>query len=267
MAMAEVMRQAKLAARWFIGSSGMADRRLNRFDQDIVLLYHSIDDRSDHDPGAVSPVNLTRHITILKRYFEVVPLAALFDTTGERPRAAITFDDALADFYMSAFPLLIGANLPATVFTPTRYIDGHDAEARVAAFRHTKPCMSWSQMRELQATGLVTFESHTHSHIDALGPIDRLSPDVAMSQSVLRERLGCEPRYFAYPYGRHNMQTDELVRGLGFERLFGIQSTPVAGAWVEGRYEINRRNEAEALFKQTIAGINLDHIRRRRKKA
>ncbi len=261
------MRNAKLAARWFIGLSGMADRRLSRFDQDIVLLYHSIDDQPNHDPGAVSLANLAQHITILNRYFEVVPLAELLGTMGERPRAAITFDDALADFYVNAFPLLAGANLPATVFVPTRYVDEHDAEARVAAFRHTKPCMTWSQMRELHATGLVTFESHTHSHLDALGAPDVLRGDIEISSRMLCERLGCESRYFAYPYGRHNAQTDEIVHGLGFTRLFSVQSLPISGVLVEGRYEINQRNETENLFKQTISGINLGRIRRMRKES
>lgn len=63
--------------------------------------------------------------------------------------------------------------------------------------------MSWAEIEELQASGLVRFGSHTRRHTRLSGDLaaDDLEDEVLGSRSDLEERLGTRPRTFCYPNG------------------------------------------------------------------
>ncbi len=75
----------------------------------------------------VSRAMLERHLDWVARRFQVVSLDELRSrlegrSRGDRPIAAITFDDGYRDVYEQAFPLLMRKGLPATVFVATNYV-------------------------------------------------------------------------------------------------------------------------------------------------
>lgn len=87
----------------------------------------------------------------------------VIDGVAPGPRAvALTFDDAWASVYTIAFPLLKRYGLRATVFAiPARV---GDAPAT------PKPngeggFVTWPQLREMQASGVVDVQSHTQWHV------------------------------------------------------------------------------------------------------
>lgn len=69
----------------------------------------------------------------------------------------LTFDDARRNFWDVAFPILEDFEARATLFVPTRWIDGDDHSAN-AKF------MTWDQLRACDRSGLVDVESHAHRH-------------------------------------------------------------------------------------------------------
>jgi peptidoglycan/xylan/chitin deacetylase (PgdA/CDA1 family) len=121
--------------------------------------------------------------------------------------------------------------------------------------------LSWSQMKEMSASGLVRLESHSHSHRNYVAGIDTLKKDVELSMHLLEKNLGRRPRYFAYPFGIFNTETDEILLSCGFEKLLTVESTRVKGKSVEGRFGISRRNESMDYFKLTVAGINGNYVK------
>ena len=128
--------------------------------RDVVIMYHSIaTSRSDYEYG-VTVNDLLRHIAIIKKHFRIVPLHEILVPKAGICRAALTFDDALADFYDSAFQVLREENVHATVFVPTAFVGTgitmHDG----------KPHLSWEQMRSMQNDGASTakFGSRIRKH-------------------------------------------------------------------------------------------------------
>jgi peptidoglycan/xylan/chitin deacetylase (PgdA/CDA1 family) len=123
-------------------------------------------------------------------------------------RVVVTFDDGTADLADTATPILERHGVPATVYLATRFID------EGVAFPDDGTPLSWSAVRDMAATGLVTFGSHTHSHL----LLDRLSPTEAMdeldrSRELIEERVGTPARHFAYPKAvAASAEVEPLVR-------------------------------------------------------
>ena len=94
----------------------------------IVLMYHRICDL-DTDPWqlAVNPVNFEDQIKTLTKHFDILPLTALIQQLANKKIKSntvfITFDDAYADNFLYAKPILEKYACPATFFVPTYFIE------------------------------------------------------------------------------------------------------------------------------------------------
>jgi peptidoglycan/xylan/chitin deacetylase (PgdA/CDA1 family) len=75
--------------------------------------------------------------------------------------------------------------------------------------------MSWDEIREMQAGGLVRFGSHTRRHTRLLETLDTqsLADEVVGSRGEIAQRLGLEPLTFCYPNGDLSKAALERVRG------------------------------------------------------
>jgi len=255
------MRSVKRIATAALDRIGVADRVLAARRRDIALLYHGVESTPTGYHWSVSAANFAAHLSYLERNVELVPLGALFEAPGHRSRAAITFDDAYADIYDHVAPLIVARRIPITVFVPTRFIEEGNSLLQRDELPYAKAHMSWAQMRELMASGLVCFESHTHSHLLAPAYVEQLGTEIDASVRLLEQRLGYRSRFFAYPYDTWNEQTNAVARAHSMTRLFGFQSVPIRHTVVEGRFDICRRNEQLASFKLTVAGVNSDALR------
>ncbi len=106
-----------------------ADRAVARFSQPghvpLVVGYHRTVERFPTDPRRTIPsmcittTMLERQLDWIGRRFQFVPLDDLNVPPRGKPAAAVTFDDAYADFYQLAFPLLKRKGIPAAVFVVT----------------------------------------------------------------------------------------------------------------------------------------------------
>jgi len=105
----------------------------------------------------------------------------VIDGVRPAPRSiALTFDDAWESAWSVAFPLLKQYGFRATVFA---------IPARVAEDGASSPFVTWSQLRELQASGVFDVQSHTRSHAMIFSSeeiVDFVTP--AFSQEPLLNR-------------------------------------------------------------------------------
>ena len=115
---------------------GILRWRLNRYSKNefVILMYHRIipwkSAGANTQAGMyVEPETFDLHIKILKKYLEIVPLAAIVFSgginklgLGKRCACVLTFDDGWRDFHQCAFPVLRSHQVPATVFLPTDFI-------------------------------------------------------------------------------------------------------------------------------------------------
>ena len=123
----------------------------------------------------------------------------------------LTFDDGYEDFYTGAFPVLQALQLKATSFI-------------ITGKAGWKGYMTWDQMREIEQSGLVEFESHTVTHVE----LNKISPSKAEqelidSKHVLETELGAPVRYLAYPSGRFNATVSNLAQAVGYEAAVTTQ--------------------------------------------
>jgi peptidoglycan/xylan/chitin deacetylase (PgdA/CDA1 family) len=114
----------------------------------------------------------------------------------ERDPVVVTFDDGTADFADIAAPVLVRHGIPVIVYVATEFVEHQ------RGFPHDGVPLSWSALRDLVATGLVTVGSHTHTH----AVLDRVDDSIAAAEldesiRLLEDRLSIAPRHFAYPKG------------------------------------------------------------------
>lgn len=122
----------------------------------------------------------------------------------------LTFDDGFQDIHRNAFPLLVELGLPFTVYLTT-----HPVESREPLTdRPNSTPLTWDEVNEMAASGLMTLGAHTHSHPDLrhCSP-EEIEAELDTSDALIRDRTGIEPRHFAYPYGYWSAEADTRLRG------------------------------------------------------
>jgi len=82
--------------------------------------------------------------------------------------------------------------------------------------------ITWEQIREMEASGLVSFGAHTLHHplLSSLSNFAEVQREVAESRSILEQKLGHSVYTFAYPIGKPSHFGDQgvkAVREAGFK--------------------------------------------------
>lgn len=145
--------------------------------------------------------------------YQVLPLSQMqyiLDGSSSIPEKAVvlTFDDGYRSVYDIAFPILKKYGFTATLFVYTDFIGGSAA-------------MSWQQVSELKASGVIAIESHTKTHADlSFDPddeniashTDRVIEEVAVAARVIKDKVGYKPIFLAYPFGNSSDYTIEYLK-------------------------------------------------------
>ena len=91
-------------------------------------------------------------------------------------------------------------------------------------FNQNNKGLSWDQIKEMQDSGLVTFEAHGHLHQNLMYlEKHEIQLEVQKNIDLLYEKLNHKTTLFAYPFGSHldiNSNTKEYVKNLGFKAAF-----------------------------------------------
>jgi peptidoglycan/xylan/chitin deacetylase (PgdA/CDA1 family) len=95
----------------------------------LILTYHRVLEAEDPlRRGEITQHAFAKHLRVLRRWFNVLPLSQAWRRTRDRTlparAVAITFDDGYADNAELALPLLRHEGLPATFFVATGFLDG-----------------------------------------------------------------------------------------------------------------------------------------------
>jgi len=156
--------------------------------------------RAVAESGA-EPIRLDRAIELLRS-----PVAGRY--------VCVTFDDGYRDNLLEAAPVLAELDIPATIFVPSRIIDG---DASFDWYEDPPPALSWNDVGELVAGGLVDVQSHTLTHpllpqVDA----ERSYEEIAGSKRAIEAHVPYSLTSFCYPAGLYGAREVEFVRSAGY---------------------------------------------------
>lgn len=211
-----------------------------------ILYYHT------------TPVDFDAQLTYLENHgYNVISMdTAIAGLAGGalpvRP-VVITFDDGFAD-QMNAFALLQAHKMPATFYI----INGSAGSSWCigAGRRYNDPLqpargcgdtyLTWDQVRDLDASGLITIGGHTldHANLPTLSADDQYR-EIADSKAGIEHEIGHPIYHFAYPYGSFDGGTIAEVQRAGY---LSAVSTAVGTQQTSGnRYQLVRIRNAMSL--------------------
>lgn len=259
------------------GPAALSRRRLSG--RALVLAYHNVVEAGEvghGDPSLHLPLrSFQAHLAALEEHAEAVALSTLLDGTEsngnrpshDRPRVAITFDDAYRGAVMLALPELSRRGMPATVFVSPARLGGQyfwwdryapEAARRGASrFRDTAlellrgdgdavsewaAVNGWAEddlpdsFRTADAAELahavnlpgVTLASHTWSHPNLMKLSDEeLHTELVRSREWLGAHFAQSSPYLAYPYGIADERVATATADAGYEAALRV-----AGGWL-----------------------------------
>ena len=180
-----------------------------------ILCYHRFGISSGGGKMSVSVANFAAQLDWLKRNdYHVIALSQLIGfLEGRRPvpkrSVVITIDDGYESVHRLALPQLRKHGFAATLFVYTDFIGAPDA-------------LSWAQLHELVASGLVDVQAHSKTHRNLIereaGDSEEhykqmLDAEVRVPREALERKLTVQVRQFAFPYGDANQTLlDALAR-------------------------------------------------------
>ncbi len=212
-------------------------------------MYHHVNPEGDFIN--VKPESFKLHIRHLKNQgfttLNTEELLSLINGQMSPPKkpVMITFDDGWLDNWIYAFPILKEYQMKAVIFVVTSWIHENGRRNRVdegdaSSIPEHKKCqqrvddghaaevmLSWGEIREMEASGLIDIQSHTHSHKrwDKLyrNPIDRigiLNQELIISKSLIEEKLGKQCNALCWPWGVYKEDYIYAAKGSGYKLVF-----------------------------------------------
>lgn len=229
----------------------------------VVISYHDIRDdvlaEGDPDQFAVSTQNFAAHLDWLHGHgYRPVSLQQVVDASrGGTPlpekAVLLTFDDGLRSAYTKVYPLLRAYRYPAVLAVVTDWI-GMPAGKQID-YGHRmfggEDLLTWEQLRDMQASGLVEIASHSHDlhrgvpanpqgnvtpaavtrfydgaaarYENEAQYTQRLRTDLATSSRTLQQQLGRAPRALVWPYAAYNSIGNRIADELGYTITFDLE--------------------------------------------
>lgn len=174
-----------------------------------IITFHSIDD----SPCTLSyPVKSLEYLlqTLFKKNIPILTLDTLLDektTCG----VSLTFDDGMQSVYSNALKVLKQYQAPAHLFLATDLPNKKCWPEPQIGVGHYK-MLNWIEIDELLKHGML-LESHTHTHPDITElTINMLHQECQQADEIIKKKSGRQPKYFAYPKGRHNNASRKYIR-------------------------------------------------------
>lgn len=196
-----------------------------------ILLYHRIDE--SESASSISPAIFRQHLAWLKEQgWESLSCAEFTSiiTSGRRvPNKSflLTFDDGYESIRSAALDILREFSFHAICFLSTGFLRGVRSNPASRGITATPDWyLSWDQARELQSSGLIDCQSHSHTHGKFSGfSLDAIEQDLALSVDLLSDELNL-PRnhfiHFAWPWGLSLPDWRMIATRAGFTHQYGV---------------------------------------------
>ena len=181
----------------------------------ITLMYHRFEENKYPSTNIKNKIFIEHLKEINNLGIEFITFSKfeeLVKTNINKNYILLTIDDAFESFYLNAWPILEKKKIPLILFVSTREIGKHGY-------------MTWSQIREITKSNLVTIGNHSHSHEYLIDwENNEIKSDLELSIKIFKKELGYSPKIFSYPFGEYSIELKKIISDLNFEFAFGQHS-------------------------------------------
>ncbi|MBR0778151.1 poly-beta-1,6-N-acetyl-D-glucosamine N-deacetylase PgaB [Bradyrhizobium diazoefficiens] len=244
----------------FIVAEARAEPAGQRF---VSIAFHDVVDRpADLSTDAVTTSTLVQFFDWLKgtgwTAISLDDVSAAARGQHRLPEKAIllTFDDGYKSFYTRVYPLLKAYHYPAVSSLVGSWMeettDGTVLYGDKKVPRTT--FISWDEAREIEASGLVEFASHSYdlhhgvqanpqgnivaaaitwrydpqsrTYEDDAQYEARIRADLTRARAMMESNLGHPPRTMTWPYGRYTGPALDVAKELGFSFALTLEPEP-----------------------------------------
>jgi peptidoglycan/xylan/chitin deacetylase (PgdA/CDA1 family) len=183
-----------------------------------ILCYHRFTSGSRPDKLEVTAAQFEEQILFLKKNgFTVVSLADFHDFNKghkqlPKKSVVITIDDGYRSIYSVAFPIIKRHRIPVTAYIYTDFLNSGAA-------------LTWAQIREMQNSGLIDFQSHSKSHSklseqgrreSKQAHLARIETELVSARNTISKQTGKPVDFIAYPYGSADAYVAARAKEAGF---------------------------------------------------
>lgn len=246
-----------------------------------VLMYHHINETGSFI--TVTPENFERQMRFLKESgYETLNTEDYIEIISSRrpaPKKAvmITFDDGYLDNWVYAFPILKKYGLKGVIFVVTSWISEkgkrpradmgislnlpshEECEKKIKAGLAAEVMMSWEELKEMEISGIIDIQSHTHTHrkLNRLYPDNKELMEVLMwelktSKKIIEEKLDKECNAICWPWGIYNETYINAAKDSGYKLAFTTQkgtNSPLTDPFKSKRIVIGNIKPIELRYK------------------
>jgi biofilm PGA synthesis lipoprotein PgaB len=237
----------------------------------IVLCYHEVEDDAAMlaDPYAVDVKLLAQQLSWLQghgfHFVSVDQVLAARQGGAPLPDKAVllSFDDGYRSAYTKVFPVLKQYQAPAVMALVGSWLTPRDdQEVRYGdQWVPRNRFLTWAQIREMQASGLVEFANHSyamhkgivanpqgnsepalsslawdHGRYERSDEFEtRVRNDLKRNSDLILAETGKSPRVMVWPYGSYNQPAARIAGELGMPVTMSLESgvnsaaTPLSG--------------------------------------
>jgi peptidoglycan/xylan/chitin deacetylase (PgdA/CDA1 family) len=205
-----------------------------------ILLYHKTPDNFDFQMNHLKETGYTP-IT-MQEATEIIN----GKSKGPSKPIAITFDDGFSD-QLKALDILKKYSFKSTFYI---IVGGKTSDYCIGAEKHNNGCgdsyLNWDEIKKLSDSGLVEIGSHTIDHLQ-LSSLDANSQkfQIFESKKILEQKLGKTINSFAYPYGKFNQTSINLVKQAGYTNATTVTASEYQIP--EGIFALNRIRDTKDL--------------------
>ncbi len=216
-----------------------------------VLMYHHV--HPTKSPLNVQPAMFEEQLAALsKAGYRSLTMRQFADYMNGQPvpdkSVLITFDDGYLNNYTYAYPLLKKYGMTGVIFVVTGWVGEGEVRPRmdnageaelppyyvheeskrlVAAGETDKVIVRWSELQEMDASGIMQVHCHTHTHTrwdkeskTREEKIANISHELEQSKALISQHLNKEDVYICWPQGFFDDDYKQAARDNGFQYFF-----------------------------------------------
>ena len=224
-----------------------------------ILVYHRFGPTVADSMTVRTSVFQSQLDFMRKNGYTVIPLRTLVEHRLSGAPAPpdksviITVDDGHRTVYTELFPLIKKYRIPITLFIYP------------SAISNASYAMTWDELREILASGLVEVHSHTYWHpnffkekkkLSAADYQKLLTSQLRNSRLTLKKRLGNKVEWLAWPFGLYNQELMTSAKENGYSIALSIERRHASDAdnvYALPRYLMEDRDQGTT-FAQLLAG-------------